>query len=139
MQQLFSLKTLLLALCCSLFLAACGGGAKEETAVKDYLNAIASGNTDKAVAMLYFGPEDAKDAAEKAALEGKFKAMLIEMKEGVFDKNGGLKKIEITSKEFSEDKKKVTVHYTMFFGNDTQKSDSMSLVLINDVWKVAVK
>lgn len=138
MLQLSQLRVLFFTLFCTLLLVACSG-AKEDEAVKSYLNAIASGNADKAVSMLYFAPEDTKNAAEKAAIEGKLKAMLIEMKEKQFDPRGGLKKIEINNKEFSDDKKKVTARYTMIFGDGTNEEGSLSLILVNNEWKIAVK
>ncbi|MGL4668509.1 MAG: DUF4878 domain-containing protein [Saezia sp.] len=135
MLQLTQFKTLFLAFFCTFFLAACGG-ASEETVIKDYMNAIASGNVDKAITMIYIKPKDINTASEKAALEGKLKAMLLEMKEKGFDPRGGIKNIEFLNKTFSEDKKNVNVEYKITFGDGTYKTDSQRLVLIDNAWKI---
>lgn len=136
-----SIKALITTLFLTFFLTACGSDANpEEATVKNYINAIASGDADKAMAMIYIPEKEKENAANMAAISGKIKATLIEMKEKQFDPKGGLTSIEITNKEFSDNKEKVTLFYTLNFKNGTTEGDhKIRLILDNGVWKVELK
>lgn len=121
---------------CSFLLAGCGNSNQEEKVVINYYTAIANGKTDEALELIDFSTAKPD---EIGLIKEKLKALMGEMKERIFDSQGGLKSIEITNKEFSDDKKTVNISYIIHFNNGSQKVDNITLVNIDGKWKIHVK
>lgn len=133
--KLSNFKLFISIIFCSFLLAGCGNSNPEEKVVIDYYTAIANGKTDDALELVDFSSEKPD---EVGFIKEKLKALMGEMKERIFDNQGGLKSIEITNKEFSDDKKTVNISYIIHFNNGSQKADNITLVNIDGKWKIHV-
>lgn len=139
MRQLTLLRTLCLAVFCSFFLVACDWGASEETIAKNYLTAIAKGDMDKAIRMIYMPPEIAKNPDEQGKYKENLFTMFDSMKRNFFDANGGIQSIEFPDKSYAEDKRQVNLRYVITFGNGSSRNGSINLVLENKTWRVRAR
>lgn len=134
--KLSNFKFFISIIFCSFLLAGCGNSNPEEKVVIDYYTAIANGKTDDALALIDFSTAKPN---EIGIIKEKLRAFMDEMKERTFDSKGGLKSIEITNKEFSDDKKTVNISYIIHFNDGSQKADNITLVNIDGKWKIRVK
>lgn len=120
----------------SIFLLAACSSNKEETVVKDFYSALSAGDTSKAVSMIDFSSVPEKD---RALASNKFMALLGEMKIRDFDPHNGIKSVDITNKQPSSDGNSVSMTVTLTYGDGTTKTTNMTVVKVNNEWKISMQ
>ena len=118
-------------------LSACGDKPDEAgKAAVEFIEAVASGDGDKAVSLMYFGDLEKDPMAEQ--ITGKFKMIVAEAGKKIKEQ-GGLGKVEVAKVEYSEDKNKAVVTLKTVLKNGEEKTENQNMIKVDGKWKVEVK
>lgn len=118
-------------------LSACGDKTDEAgQAAVAFVEAVANGDGDKAVSLMYFGDLEKDPMAEQ--ITGKFKMIITEAGKQIKEQ-GGLSKVEVVKVEYSEDKNSAVVTLKTVLKNGEEKTEGQNMIKVDGKWKVAVK
>lgn len=118
-------------------LSACGDKTDDPgQAAVAFVQAIAEGNGDKAISLIYLGEMEKDPRAEQ--FNSKFKMIVAETGKQVKEQ-GGLSKVEIVSVEYSEDKKSAIVTLKTVLKDGVEKIKAQEMINVDGKWKVAFK
>lgn len=118
-------------------LSACGDKTDDPgQAAVAFVEAIAEGNGDKAIALIHLGEMEKDPRVEQ--FNSKFKMIVAETGKQVKEQ-GGLSKIEIVSVEYSEDKKSAIVTLKTVLKDGVEKTKAQEMINVDGKWKVAFK
>ncbi|QPB79844.1 DUF4878 domain-containing protein [Proteus sp. GOKU] len=118
-------------------LSACGDKTDDPgQAAVAFVEAIAEGNGDKAVALIHLGEMEKDPRVEQ--FNSKFKMIVAETGKQVKEQ-GGLSKVEIVSVEYSEDKKSAIVTLKTVLKDGVEKTKAQEMINVDGKWKVAFK
>ncbi|MGL4668510.1 MAG: hypothetical protein ACRCWR_11360 [Saezia sp.] len=101
--------------------------------------AIAKGNLDKAMDMIYVPPEILDNPSEHGEFIKNLSVMLTTMKENFFDANKGISSIQFPDKSYAPDKRQVNLQYIITFGNGSTRSGAIKLILVNKTWRIRAR
>lgn len=118
-------------------LSACGDKTDDPgQAAVAFVEAIAEGNGDKAIALIHLGEMEKDPRVEQ--FNSKFKMIVAETGKQVKEQ-GGLNKVEIVSVEYSEDKKSAIVTLKTVLKDGVEKTKAQEMINVDGKWKVAFK
>ena len=118
-----------------LFAFACGGSSTPGGVAVELYNLVAAGNYEKAADLIAYEGETSEAIAEqKAMITSLFKEKVGPQLEA----KGGVKSVEVLSETLSEDGKQADVELKIVYGNDTEETEEVSLVLTDDGWKHSI-
>ncbi|MEX3024571.1 MULTISPECIES: DUF4878 domain-containing protein [Proteus] len=118
-------------------LSACGDKTDDPgQAAVAFVEAIAEGNGDKAIALIHLGEMEKDPRVEQ--FNSKFKMIVAETGKQVKEQ-GGLSKVEIVSVEYSEDKKSAIVTLKTVLKDGVEKTKAQEMINVDGKWKVAFK
>lgn len=118
-------------------LSACGDKTDDPgQAAVAFVEAIAEGNGDKAIALIHLGEMEKDPRVEQ--FNSKFKMIVAETGKQVKEQ-GGLSKVEIVSVEYSEDKKSAIVTLKTVLKDGVEKTKAQEMINVDGKWKIAFK
>lgn len=134
--NLFSVVTLVLSV---FTIAACSDSKPYEKVAVTYMEAVFQADTDTVLDTIYIKDKRSEKEQRKKA-EEKLNAFLPEVAKDMEAKAGGVKSIDAIKSELNEaqDTAKVTVqiNYKKKFNNATNEKVTLTVVKIDDKWKV---
>ncbi|NBM55610.1 DUF4878 domain-containing protein [Proteus sp. G2669] len=118
-------------------LSACGDKTDDPgQAAVAFVEAIAAGNSDKVISLIYLSEMQGDPNAEQ--FKRKFK-MIVEETGKQVKKQGGLSKVEIISVEYSEDKNSAIVTLKTKLKDGVEKTQAQEMINVDGKWKVNFK
>lgn len=116
----------------ALALVACGSkGAKTpEAATEAFLKEYKAGNYEALVDQMHFSTELTKEQKDG------FVSMIKEKAAAEIEKKQGIADYEIGEVVIAEDGQSAKVNYILKYGDGSEKKDKLSLVLVEDKWRV---
>lgn len=114
-------------------LVSCAGGKKSSPgeSYKQAMTYMAEGEFEKVLDYV-----EKPDGTEITPEEKEQAIAMYGMVKGMIDNQGGMKNIEITGEEISEDGNTAKVSFTVTFGNGETSDDQATMVKVNGKWKV---
>ncbi len=126
-----------LSVLCMLLIVACSSGSTPSAAAKKYVGYMQSGDYEKFVDGIAF-PEEAS-AEELQQAKDMYVSMFKEKGDKELKEKGGIKNVEIVSETIAEDGKTAVVEVKLIYGNGTEDTDEMDMVLDKGDWKILMK
>ena len=134
--NLFSVVTLVLSV---FTIAACSDSKPYEKVAVTYMGAVFQADTDTVLDTIYIKDKRSEKEQRKKA-EEKLNAFLPEVAKDMEAKAGGVKSVEVLKSELNEaqDTAKVTVqiNYKKKFNNATNEKVTLTVVKVEEDWKV---
>ena len=129
------MKRLFALLVVALFAFACGGSSTPGGVAVELYNLVAAGNYEKAADLIAYEGETPEAIAEQKAL---ITSLFKEKGGPQLEAKGGVKSVEVLGETLSEDGKQADVELKIVYGNDTEETEEVSLVLTDDGWKHSI-
>lgn len=124
----------ILGMLASLMLLTACAQSGPAAAAKTFIHALASGNTDQVISMVYF--ESLDNDTARAMAEDKIKK-LAERRHEQVQSYGGLASVEITHVQ-KTDEKHATVEFILHFNNGETDEGEYELAFINGQWQLVL-
>ena len=129
------MKRLFALLFVALFAFACGGSSTPGDVAVELYNLVDAGNYEKAADLIAYEGETSEAIAEQKAM---ITSLFKEKAGPQLEANGGVKSVEVLGETLSEDGKQADVELKIVYGNDTEETEKVSLVLTDDGWKHSI-
>lgn len=121
----------------ALFLVACGGASTPSDAAVEIYSLMEKGDYEGVADSFYFGNKSAEEEAQGHAM---ILSLMKEKAAPMIEKKGGLKSYEAISESISEDGKSAKVELKVAYGNGTEETTKVDMVLDDKGdWKAAMK
>lgn len=129
MKKLIRLMSVVLV---AVALVACGskGARTPEKAAEKFLKEYQAENYEGLIEQMHFSQELTQEQKDQ------FVALLKEKAGAELAKKDGIASYETGEVEMAEDGQSAKVHYTLHFGNGSERKDKLSLVLVDGKWMI---
>ena len=129
------MKRLFALLFVALFAFASGGSSTPGDVAVELYNLVDAGNYEKAADLIAYEGETSEAIAEQKAM---ITSLFKEKAGPQLESKGGVKSVEVLGETLSEDGKQADVELKIVYGNDTEETEKVSLVLTDDGWKHSI-